>query len=492
MTGMRDHLDRLREVDTVVDISERVHWDGVAEAVAAEATRHGCPVVRFTETPGIARLASGVYGGPDQFCTGETDPWDRINLALGRPADGSYVNLLDQLARWEPDPIDGRMVTEPEATVRDGIDLYDLGLPVTRDGVPLVSLGVLAVEADDTTTWVPIAGRRRRSTELELSVPQAFAEWCPPKADASVLLGVPVTALLAALQGWTQGQPTPDVPALAAGLGEDSLSTVDERTVPATTEVRIDGRLTVSDPAVNDSQDVAGTQNRAATADDSLSETTIRGAAWETGCETVTVSLRTTAISTREKPTIPFAPDGEPLADDIHLACLAEAAKLFRRVNNYWGVSPVQWIQLPVEGRLGLCIVSSEILYAGFEWQLANTLFSFSDLFDKVLVIDEQADPSDLARSIDDMWVKAHPANDWVFSESNAPSAAAPLYRDEEPGSRLYINATWDPRWDEEYIAPRVTMETAFSDSVLASLADRWDEFGLDDAIRPDRLDNHE
>jgi|GEM_PF-500318 4-hydroxy-3-polyprenylbenzoate decarboxylase len=492
MTGMRDHLDRLRENDTVVEISELVHWDGVAEAVAAEATRHGCPVIRFTETPGIARLASGVYGGPDQFSTGGKEPWDRIDLALGRLSDGSYVDLLDQLARWDPDPIDSRMVAEPDATVRHGIDLYDLGLPVTRDGVPLISLGVLAVEADDTTTWAPIAGRRRRSTELELSVPRAFAEWCPPEADASVLLGVPAAALLAALQGWTQGQPTPDVPALAAGLGDDPLSTVGERTVPATAEVRIDGQLTVLDQHVNNTQDVADAKNRSATADYSMSETTRRGAAWETGCKTAIVSLRTTAIATREKPTVPFSPDGEPLADDIHLACLAEAAKLFRRVNNYWGVSPVQWIQLPVEGRLGLCIVSSEILYAGFEWQLANTLFSFSDLFDKVLVIGEQADPTDLARAIDDMWVKAHPANDWVFSESNAPSAAAPIYRDKEPGSRLYINATWDPRWDEEYIAPRVTMETAFSDSVLASLADRWDEFGLDNAIRPDRLDDHE
>ncbi|WP_144926299.1 UbiD family decarboxylase [Halorubrum salsamenti] len=492
MTGMRDHLDRLRETDDVVDVTERVHWDGEAEAVAAEATRHDCPVVRFAETPGLAQLASGVYGGPDQFSTGNKEPWSRIDLALGEPSDRSYVDMLDQLVRWGPAPIDEQMVAEPEATVRDGIDLYDLGLPMTRDGVPLVSLGVLAVEVDDTTTWVPIAGRGRRSTELKLSVPRAFAEWCPREADASVLLGVPVAMLLAALQGWTQGQPTPDVPALAAGLSDDPLSTVDGRTIPADAEVRIDGELTVADHRDGDSRDVDGERNRPATADDPTSAATGRGAAWETGCETATVTVETTAIAARESPTIPFSPSGEALADDIHLACLAEAAKLFRRVNNYWGVSPVRWIQIPVEGRLGLCIVSSEILYAGFEWQLANTLFSFSDLFDKVLIVDEQVEPTDLARALDDMWVKAHPANDWVFSESNAPSAAAPAYRDDDSGSRLYINATWDPRWDEEYIAPRVTMETAFSENVLASLADRWDEFGLDDAIRPDRFDDDE
>lgn len=466
MTALRDHLDWLRETDTTVDVTEPVHWDGTVEAVAAEATRHGCPVVRFTETSGIARLVSGVYGGPDQFFSDDRDPWDRIAGALGHPPDGSYVDLIDRLARWEPASIDERPDAEPDATRCDGADLYDLGLPTTREGVPLVSLGVIAAEVDGETTWAPIAGRGRRSTELRLSVPRPFAEWCPPRTDVSVLLGVSAPVLIAALQAWTQGQPTPDAPALAAGLSDLQLATIDGRTVPAEAEVRVDGRLSGIDPKD------AG-----------------RTAAWEIGQETTTVAVETTGIATREQPTIPFAPFDRPLADDVHLACLVEAAKLFRRVNNYWGVSPVRWIQIPVEGRLGLCIVSSEILYAGFEWQLANTLFSFSDLFDKVLVVDEQADPTDLARALDDMWVKAHPANDWVFSESHASSAAAPEYRDEDAGSRLYINATWDPRWDEEYIAPRVTMETAFSESVLASLADRWDELGLDEAVRPDRLD---
>ena len=466
MIAIRDHLDRLREIDTTVDVTESVHWDGTAEAVAAEATRHGCPVVRFTETPGLARLASGVYGGPDQFSTSDRDPWGRIASALGHPPDGSYVDLIDRLARWEPASIDERPDAEPDATLRDGADLYDLGLPTTREGVPLVSLGVIAAEADGETTWAPIAGRRRRSTELRLSVPRAFVEWCPQRTDVSVLLGVSAPVLLAALQAWTQGQPTPDAPALAVGLSDIRLATADGRTVPVEAEVRVDGRLSGIDPK-------------------SAGQT----AAWETGQETTTIAVETTGIATREQPTVPFAPFDEPLADDVHLTCLVEAAKLFRRVNNYWGVSPVRWIQIPVEGRLGLCIVSSEILYAGFEWQLANTLFSFSDLFDKVLVVDEQADPTDLARALDDMWVKAHPANDWVFSESHASSAAAPEYREDDAGSRLYINATWDPRWDEEYIAPRVTMETAFSESVLASLADRWDEFGLDEAVRPERLD---
>lgn len=475
MPAVRRHLDRLRETDGLITVTEHVHWDEMIAEVASEAIRHNCPVTLFENTGGAVRPASGIYGGPDQFASIDQQPWQRISQALDLGADCSYGTLIERLARWESTPVDDQLTAEAASTVRDDTDLYTLGLPTTSAGTPLVSLGLLVVEKDGVTTWAPIRGKAQRSTKLRLSVPQSVAEWCPPQADVSVVLGVSVAPLIAALQGWTQVQTTPAVPELAAGLTDVSMTTVGSRTVPADAEVRIDGRLNVVETEHE-------TDERDQTA------------AWELACETATVDIETEEIAHREQPIVPFTPLDEPLTDDLHLMSLVETAKLFRRVNNYWGVSPVKWIQIPVEGRLGLCIVSSEILYAGFEWQLANTLFSFSNLFDKVLVLDEQADPTNLARAIDDMWVKAHPANDWTFSEPNASNATAPFYRsDDTNGSRLYINATWDPRWDEEYIAPRVTFETAFSASILESLVERWDELGLDDLLGDQRVsDLHE
>ncbi|WP_247004205.1 UbiD family decarboxylase [Halosolutus gelatinilyticus] len=462
MTALRRHLERLRETDDLVSVTEHVHWDGAVAEVASEAIRHNCPVTLFENTSGAVRPVSGVYGGADQFASADQQPWQRITQALDLGAERSYIELIERLARWQSSAVDDRVTDKPAATVREGIDMYSLGLPTDGNGTPLVSMGLLVVEANGVTTWAPIRGRVQRSRTLRLAVPEAVTKWCSPSADVSVVFGVSAAALIAALQGWTQGQTTPTVPELAAGLTDVPVTTIDSRIVPTDAEVRIDGRMSpVESEAVIDE--------------------TKPKAAWELACETTTVDVDAEAIALREEPIVPFTPLGEPLTDDLHLMCLVETAKLFRRVNNYWGVSPVEWIQLPVEGQLGFCIVSSEILYAGFEWQLANTLFSFSDLFDKVLILDEQADPSNLARAIDDMWVKAHPANDWIFSEPNASSATAPLYRsDGSNGSRLYINATWDPRWDEEYIAPRVNFETSFSENVLESVADRWEELGLD------------
>ncbi|MDJ1433278.1 UbiD family decarboxylase [Halostagnicola sp. A-GB9-2] len=459
---LRTQLDRLEETEDLVSITEPVHWDETAPSVAREAARHDGPATLFETTPGTVRLAGGVYGGPSQFASRSHQSGQRIAQALGLGPDCSYVELLERLSRRETAPI-GESMTPPAATnVQADCDLHTLGLATIGDErYPLVSLGLLIVERRGTTTWVPIRGEALHSRKIRLSVPKAFTDWCEPETEASVVLGTSACSLIGALQGWTQDRTTPDVPKFAAGLADVSMATVDSRTVPADAEVRIDGRLTV----VN--TDSHGPE-----------------AAWELACETATVELRAETIATREEPVVAFAPLGAPLTDDMHLMSLVEAAQLFRRVNNYWGVSPVKWIQLPVEARLGLCIVSSEILYAGFEWQLANTLFSFSNLFDKVVVLDEQADPTNLARAVNDMWVKAHPANDWIFSEPNAPAATATRYRrGGETGSRLYVNATWDPRWDEEYIAPRVNFETTFSENILDALSERWDELGLDELL---------
>lgn len=463
MTTLKQQLENLRETDDLVSVTDRVHWDGTAASVAGEATRHNCPATLFENTPGEVRLASGVFGGPDQFASLDRQPWQRIAQALGFAPDCSYETVIERLSRRPTASGDVSPDEEPDATLLEDADLYGLGLPTIDDGRPLLSLGVLAATRDGVTTWAPIRGITRRNAKLRLAVPRAAADWIGPQTDASVVLGVGAAPLVASLQGWTQDRTTPDVPGLAAGIGDLSTVTVDSRVVPSGADVRIDGRMTI---------------DRAATAPDGPK------AAWERSCETAVVDVRVERIATRDDPVVAFTPLGEPLTDDLHLVSLVEAAQLFRRVNGYWGVSPVEWIRLPVEARLGLCIVSSEILYAGFEWQLANTLFSFSKLFDKVLVLDENADPTNLARSIDDMWVKAHPGNDWIFSEPNAPSATAPRYRrNGETGSRLYINATWDPHWDEEYIAPQVTFETSFSENVKEALDERWEELGLDDLI---------
>ncbi|QHS17715.1 UbiD family decarboxylase [haloarchaeon 3A1-DGR] len=513
-TGLRSHLDRLRERGDLVAIDDRVHWDEEAAAVAAVAAREGAPALAFEHTPGRVRFVAGAFGGPDQLAARDREPWDRIGDALTAgedpatvPPSHEYGDLLELLAgeRTESaESVDG----EPAATPDPTLDLHALGLPtLSANTRPVVSLGVLAVDLgpESGTTWVPVRGGVRGSSRLRLVVPRAFRERLTAAAEGdgnkmdgseesgaksggrepgtptdppavSLLLGVSAPVLVAALQGWIGDRVRTDVPELAAGIAPTATARVDGRLVPRDAEVRIDGRLRMAAPGGGELTVTGSTPDPAST----TTTTDGRRAAWEAACETATVVLDVDRIATREDPIVAVSPLGAPLSDDTQLVSLVEAARLYRRVNGYWGVSPVRWVRLPPEGGLGMCLVASEILYAGFEWQLANTLFSFSRLFDKVLIVDESSDPTDLAKALDDMWVKAHPANDWAFSEPHAPSATATRYRrDGETGSRLHIAATWDPRWDEEYIAPRVTFEQSFPENVRQSVAERWDEFDL-------------
>lgn len=455
MTTFRDHLDSLAKNGDLITVSEQVHWDEEATTIAAEALEHSCCALRFASTPGAVDFASGVYAGRAQISSKHHRPWHRISRSLGYGREYEYVRLLDALSRRETRNLKEVTFDEPAAVAGVQDDLYSLGLPtIGGDGRQLLTLGLIAVEREGTTSWIPIRGTIHRRSQLHLSVPQRFVDWCDDDRPASVILGVAASALVAALQGWTLDRTDPAVPELAAGIDGITLATVEGRIVPANAEVRIDGEMSFVD------KDLAGPT-----------------AAWERGCETATVALETESIALRESPVVPFVPLGAPLADDLYLSSLVEAAALYRRINGYWGVSPVSWIQLPVESGLGLCLVASEILYSGFEWQLANALFSFSEFFDKVLILDEHSEPADLASALDDMWVKAHPSNDWTFSDPNAPAASAPLYRREgETGSNLYINATWDPRWDEEYIAPRVTFESSYPEEIRESALARWDD----------------
>lgn len=464
MTSTRDHLAALEATDDLTRIEQRVHWADHAPAVATATASENGPAVLFENVPGEARLVSGAYGGPDQMQPREQTPWSRLAMALSCDCDGVlYEELLASVSAAIA--TDSTPPHAPLAAEYRDVDLHSLGLPaVGTDTTPGVTLGLLSVSIGEKTTWAPLRGSVHGSDELRSFVPASIAESLSQDTDVTVALGVPAACLVASALRWSGEDGADPIPTAGA---LDSLSLDDARggLVPSSTEVLIDGAISA----------VGGRP----------SELSGMTASWENTTATSRIDIRITDVALREDPVIPFTPLGAPLADDLHLTGLIEASRLFHRVNNYWGVAPVEWIALPVETRLGMCLVASDILYAGFEWQLANTLFSFSHLFDIILVLDADTSPENLQRAFDDMWVKAHPSHDWQFSEPAAPAATATAYRrNGTTGSRLYINATWDPRWDEEYIPPRVNFETSFPGDVRSFVLDNWNDMGFQTDIQ--------
>jgi len=484
MTDFRTHLDRLDAAGDLATVDERVHRADVAAAVAGEAARSNGPAVRLTDTGGRATLVGGAFGGPDRLSVRSREPWARAGAALGVGHDAAYLDVLDALVAARRGGTDPEPADRPAATA--DADLRALGLPAVGGAdVPTITLGVAAVpaaavdgdpdaEGDPPTTvpeanrtdpdavrWLPVRGSVHGSDGLRLSVP-APVESAPDGTRTTVALGVPPAALFGATMRWLGESRAASAPRIADALEPVDVAPTPAGAVPAASEVLIEATVAPSGTAA---------------------DTRPSGppAPWESAVATATLRARVDGVRVREEPIVPFSPTGAPMADGRHLLSITESARLYGRVNNYWGVSPAEWLALPVEAGLGICLVASDVLYAGFEWQLANTLFSFSNLFDKVVVLDTETPPMDLGRAFDDVWVKAHPANDWEFSDPEAPAARAPHYRrDGTTGSNMYVDAAWDPRWDEEYIAPRVTFEATYPEEIREAVRTDWTELGFD------------
>lgn len=456
MTSVRDHLEELEAAGDLLRVEERLHWADELPTVAVEAVEMNGPAVLFDEPPGHVRPVSGLYGGPDRTQVPDRPSWRRLATGLGHDAGLPYRDFLERFG-LPPGGVSPRRVDDVLAEPVD-VDLHTLGLPaVGSQGAPAVSMGLVVVEDGDRTRWAPARGVVRGGDRIRAVVPAGIADRLTDREPATIALGVPAAALVGAIGRWSGGTGVDLTTRIAGALDDVVVAPTDRGVLPADAEVFLHGTSWASDAQPVGPQE-----------------------AWETGIDTAVIKFQLDAVETRERPVVPFSPAGHPLADDRQLVSFAESARLFHRVNRYWGVSPVEWLALPAEAGLGICLVSSEILYAGFEWQLANTLFSFSRLFDKVLLLDTTVAPMDYGHAFDDMWVKAHPSHNWQFSEPDAPAASVPAYsEDATTGSRVYINAAWDPTWDEAYIAPRVSFENSFPARIRESVRERWTDLGF-------------
>jgi 4-hydroxy-3-polyprenylbenzoate decarboxylase len=454
---LRRQVKALAAADDLAVVDEQVAPGNVLLAAAAEAARTNGPAVLFENPDGRGRLVAGARGGPDKTRRRSRFPRSRIAEALGLERDVAYVAFLDRLVdSWRDSrPPDSQKL----AAEVSGFDLGGVCLPrVPATSEPVLTSGIVAGATDEGPRWAPVRATVQGSKTLRASVPSAFAS--ATGESVSVATGAPTAAVLAAqiTAGRSRLGTGETASAVAASLDDVAVTDDEWPTVPADSEVVVRAS---SQPA---DSPPPGPHAR-----------------WEATVPTTPLSLSVERIATRPDPMVPVVPLGEPLADDVHVTGLVESARLYARVDGYWGVSPVEWVSLPVEAGLGVCLVASELLYAGFEWQLANTLFSYGSLFDKVVILDAGVSPDDLGRALDDIWVKAHPSRDWTFGEPHAPAPAAPRYREDgATGARLYVNAAWDPQWDEEFIAPEVGFEATYSEELQAAVRDRWGAFGFE------------
>lgn len=128
--------------------------------------------------------------------------------------------------------------------------------------------------------------------------------------------------------------------------------------------------------------------------------------------------------------------------------------------------------------------MSGEIPYVGFGSQLANALFSFSNSLHQVLMLDDHAEPTDLARALDDARVNARPGDDRADSLPNAPAATAPASRHGgKTGSRSHTSAIRNSRWEGPHVVPRAAFESSVPEHVRGTARDPSTDVGSEEGL---------
>lgn len=484
----RPFLELLREEQEMVTVSEEVSWNVEAGALAAKCIELDGPAMHFDNVRdynGRFSLASGLYASPTDIYPKRRRPWIRLSLAMDRDRDTTYAQLQqyfeDAIEQGGIKPIEvNKSLWEVRAEGAD-VNLFDLPFPIIHegDGGRYSSLNTIIVQDPETeaVSWSnerfmvvskdaivvrmiedsPLTTIYNKYQKLGRPMPFAIAIG----VDSSIPIG---TAIF--MEGITGGLPAADVAGYLAG---EPIELVRAKTstllVPASAEIVIEG---VAMPGENALEGPYAGMIRV--------EQRSTQPLW-----------RVTAVSYRDNPVLPFDVTGIKGSDSLTIKAVAHSYKLLRVLNTlWWGYRCARWVYCPISMRLGMCVVSAEPVYPGFEFLISRAVFSCSHWFDKLMIVDTGCDAEELARIMGDLLQKASPVHGFHFSGLDAAVPHNAKYPTPEGVTgRMYVNATFDPTWPKELLPTRVAFETCWPKDIQEKVIANWKKWGF--ALEPQR-----
>ncbi|MEW6663487.1 MAG: UbiD family decarboxylase [Bacillota bacterium] len=485
----RQYLELLKDEQELIVTQEEVGWNVEAGAVGAKCLDLDGPALMFQNVKdykGSSSLVTGIYASPTDMYPKRRRPWIRLSLAMDQARDFTY----EELQAYFDDAITQRGIKPLEVSRSewdylmegDKIDLTAFPFPVIHegDGGRYSNLNIVIVEDPEvgTVSWsnerFMVVSKDAIAVKLIDDSPltaiyNKYKKSGKPMPFA-IAIGVDSTIPIAAaiyMEGITGGLPAAD---LAGYLGGEPIELVKARKsnllVPANAEIVIEGVAMPDEVA--DEGPFYGMIRK---------EKQAKQPMW-----------RVTSISYRENPIIPFDVTGIKGSDSLTIKSIAHSFKLIKILNTlWWGYRAARWVYCPVSFRMGMCIVSANPVYPGFEFLISRALFSTSHWFDKLMIVDTGCGAEELARIMGDLLQKASPVNSFHFS--TGIDAFVP-YNAKYPApegatGRMYVNATFDPTWPKELLPTRVAFETCWPKEIQEKVIANWKRWGF--ALEPQR-----
>lgn len=486
LSDLNSFIMKLKEEKLLVEIEEPVNWELEAGALCTMTNRVGGPALYFKNIKGYPEgftMVGSLFSGPGNLHTTSTRNWSRMALAMDLDKNILYEELCEELiTRTENQIMPIELDTGPcKEVIEEGDDADVTKFPIPRlHGVDGGRYGTLAfvLAKDPDTGWQNwgiyrwmVKGPRTLVGHFPtyplmpkgkhfLQILDKYEKRGEPMPFCIVVGGPPTLAIAAAMNAPVGT----DEANIASGLALDPVQLVKAESsnilVPADAEVVIEGEVL---PGERDYEGPFPEYHRVSP-------------------KTLQPLLRVKLITHKKNPIWSFAVEGSRVSDSMTLLSVIHSCDLLKA--SKLGFVHTRWINLPVESKLGWCIVSTNVPYNGYTSRFAKFLFSVSPYkwFDKILVVDTDVEPVDLGRCLNDMCQKVHPIRDIRKGEEEAPipmSAAYPC--PEGKSARLIVDATWPVGFDKSQLPERTAFEVSFPPEIQKSVIERWlTDFGFE------------
>lgn len=477
-------MKKLADLDELKTINDEMSWDLQAPAVCGafnEGAGHAVHFKKIRDYPENCSLVGGLYSGAGLIYWRKRKPWRRIAIALGLDPDIRYEDFVKEMLDRRMAPISAMTVrTAPcKEVIQKGKDVDLFKLPIPRihepDGGRYGNRHTIIVR-DPETNFTHYGSYRWMAYDKDTAVgnfpPDSTLMRIYKKYEAinksmpfSIAIGgnpaIPIAQMMTSPWNNWLVEPGRNEIEIAAGMCKEPIELIKSETndllVPADSEVVIEG--------------VVPTRAR-------MNEGPFPGLVQYESVSAQPI-YKITTITSRKNIIFPFVVEGAVYNDTINLLTMMHSVEASLLCKLF--LAPFKWALILPETKMSTCVISTKVPYNGYQWQLANWMFTNSRWFDKIIFVDddkEVEDPYIGTWILNDMLAKANPNTQWVVYDSDAPPTKVAKYGSRKVGSRMFAMANWPLEWPPEWRATRISFETCFPKDIQEKVVQRWKELG--------------
>jgi len=488
---LRDYIEELEKAGELKTVDQEVHWNLEAPALCAISNRAGGPAIHFTNVRGYGdcSLAGSLFSGPGTLYKGPKGrlPWSRLALGLGLDRRIDYEELMTELLARRKQPLLPTKVTAGECKdvikTGDSVDIFEFPFTVNteKDGGRYGTAGIFSCK-DRDSDWLSWGVHRfmvhSRDEIVLYLMPNSDAASIFAKYEkhneampCCIFFGGDPACFLSAAMPLAPGISETEI---AGGLTQDPIEMVQTESidmlVPGNAELVIEGELL---PGVRKEEGPFAEYVRYAE-------------------RTLQPVMKIKTITHREKPIIPFVMEGCKVSDSMAIISTGVSVELKRGLDTE-RMFKVRWVNLPVDFKLGLLVVATQVPYKGYNYFIAKYLLSKKrkNWFDKIMIVDSDIVPVDLWEVINDFAQKTDVrAGKGVIIEELeyplTPTAGWATKAERARGSApaVIYDCTWKDHWPKEEIPVRITFENSFPQEIQDKVVANWEKYGF--AMEPE------